>query len=106
MEKRYLSTFLSAVVFPGAGQIYDRHYVRGVSIIVLTSFPLIGLFYTLIKGFVVAMRDAERIYYSIWEFISTGLSYRGDLLLFYLLALIFLWIYAIFDAFVFRGDGR
>ena len=105
MEKKHISTFLSAVVFPGAGQIYNKHYVRGVLIIGLTSFAIIGLFFTLIKGFVLAMRDQERIYYSIWEFISTGLSYRSDLLVFYLLSLIFLWLYAVFDAYVFRGDG-
>lgn len=105
MSRRLLSTLLSGLVLPGAGQLINRHYIKGSILIVLTSIDFIAVLYLIIKGFVLALKGGI-VYDSFWAPVAYGISYRGNLLLVLVLIMIVLWLYSTIDAYHFGGEDE
>lgn len=104
MKRKYVSAMLSGLLFPGAGQITNKHYFKGGVVITLSIILFIVFLYLLIMGYVAAFNDKEAIYETVMDFFAAGLRHGGRPLLLSFLGLIGIWIYATVDALIFGDD--
>jgi TM2 domain-containing membrane protein YozV len=101
------ATLLSALVFPGAGQLYLRRYRQGV---IIMAVALAGLVYIIWQATVLALRSVDSIMgkmqagnVNVQDLATTvganpaGASLLDNVILF---VFIFCWIISVADAFV------
>jgi TM2 domain-containing membrane protein YozV len=104
VKRHVVSTLLSGIVFPGAGQIYNGDYIKGALLIGLSLLFLFGFIFFFIGGFVLAIKNAEMGYADFWDFVRTGIACGGRGLAITFFALLLLWLFAMIDAY-FSGRG-
>ena len=106
MKKKYFSALLSGVLYPGAGQIANKHYIRGGIIIILATAFFVGFMFIFVKGYIAAFNDKEIFYMTVFDFLLEGLKRSGRPLVLSFLGLVVVWIYAIVDALFFGSDAE
>jgi hypothetical protein len=98
----FVPPLLSALVWPGAGQIRNRDYVKGVSLIALTLFLIVALAIQLALSLVASVADPSRIDISAW--VAQALKTRAALSAGAMLLVV--WLYAVVDAFLIARARR
>jgi hypothetical protein len=114
MKKAILSPLLSALIFPGAGQINNRQYLKGSTII--ATVLIAGIIF-----FIKVCRDIMKIVplggqdtmnaESINKLSAQILQQNEDIIKILALLFVILWIYGIVDAYVYgkkidKKEGR
>jgi TM2 domain-containing membrane protein YozV len=105
MKKMYIAALLSALVFPGAGQIYNREPLKGVGYIVLTIAGLVTVVSLIIISFFRAVEHYAG-YGPIWALWGKELTRSGPTIILCLVGLFCVWVVSIIDAYVRAGRGR
>lgn len=104
MKKKYYSALLSGMLFPGAGQIANKQYIKaGITIFLVTAF-FVGFMYLFVKGYISAFNDKEVLYENVYDFLFEGMKHGGRPLLISFLGLVAVWIYTTVDAYFFGGE--
>jgi TM2 domain-containing membrane protein YozV len=105
MGRKRIAALLSALVFPGAGQIYNREAVKGTGLIVVTIGLIVGLVLAVLRSF---YRAAELYdgYGSIWTLWGAELGRSRGLITMCIVGLFVAWIFSIVDAYLRGGTGR
>ncbi|MBN1572999.1 MAG: hypothetical protein JW984_07380 [Deltaproteobacteria bacterium] len=105
MKRKYMSALLSGLLYPGAGQIANKEYLKGGFIIFLCTALFAAFMCILIMGYVSAFSDKEMFYGTAFDFLLEGLKRSGQPLLLSILGLVVVWVYAIADALIFGSDA-
>jgi len=106
MDNATRAALLSALVFPGAGQIYLKKYKRGIAIIIPVSiclfaicFRIISIAFSLIKK--MPVEKGKATFAVVLKLVTAAVQ---ELNLFYLtmmaLLIIALWIFSTIDAYL------
>jgi TM2 domain-containing membrane protein YozV len=74
MERKYVSALLSGLIFPGAGQFYNRERLKGTVYIVLTIGCIIALAFVVMRDLYHALEYAMAGEAGLWEVLSKELS--------------------------------
>lgn len=92
------AALLSALVCPGAGQIYKRQIAKGITIIALFLFPLFIEVVLMIKNCLNYFQAATTIEFPL----NPGIFFSHNLFWIKVMGLIILliWIYALLDAYL------
>ena len=99
MKKTIVSPLLSAFVFPGAGQLKNRNYLKGIILILITTILLIIFFYKIYAIIISSISSPSQITISE-DFVSKieARVYAENGI--WILLLIIVWIAGIVDAYL------
>jgi TM2 domain-containing membrane protein YozV len=105
MERRRTAALLSTLLFPGAGQIYNRERVKGAGLIVVTIGLIFGVVFLVLRSFFRAAQlyDGQG---SIWTLWGGELGRVGVPIIACIVGLLGVWIFSIVDAYLRGGTGR
>lgn len=108
-DKELMAVFLSALVFPGAGQIYLKRSSTGAALILATCIAVVIPFYLFFQQLIPILIDsiylqgqlapAETLQ-KIWLAFTTAIHSSPWTFLACLIALILVWLYGIADLLV------
>lgn len=104
MKRTLFSFFLSALVFPGAGQISNRQPIKGIILILLCILCLGFLLVGIMKSVLKAIPDPENISITpglISSLTDKVLNENQGLILFTFVIFGIIWIFGIIDAYHF-----
>jgi TM2 domain-containing membrane protein YozV len=106
MEKRHISALLSGLVFPGAGQFYNNHRLKGLVYVVVTVVCIAALVFVVLRDLFRALESTMNGGGLLWDAAIKELgSSRGPIVL-WVLILAVSWIASIVDAYVAAGKGE
>ena len=104
MKKRHIASLLSGLIFPGAGQIFNREPLKGTGYIVATVALIIGLVGLVTVAFYRAVGQWDG-YGSLWVLYGHELARVDSGIILCLLGLFAAWVLSIIDAYI-RGKQR
>jgi len=100
MKRRTTAALFSALLFPGAGQVFNKQFVKGFVLIVFTLFSLTLFVYFLIEGILSGLINpfpsAGFVENALLGIIGEGAKITCSLVI-----LILLWAYSIADSYLF-----
>ncbi len=99
IQKRIISPLISGLIFPGAGQLLNGHYLKGGIIITLTILNLLLLVLYINWGFQTLVKSMSTPSGTIWQFIVAAFTVYGRQELCLLAILLVTWVFGIVDAY-------
>jgi arabinogalactan oligomer/maltooligosaccharide transport system permease protein len=104
MKRAIASAFLSTIVFPGIGQIYNKQPIKGIVLILLGILSLGFIIQAIIKSLLKTLPDPEKISLTpelISSLTEKVLNENQDLILYTFVIFGVIWIFGIIDAYRF-----
>jgi len=104
MKRSLASFFLSALIFPGVGQFYNRQPTKGIILVLLCILCIGFLFQGITRSVLKALPDPEKISLDpglISSLTDKVFNENQDLIIFTFVIFGLIWIFGIIDAYHF-----
>ncbi len=100
MERKYVSALMSGLIFPGAGQLYNRQRLKGTVYIVLTIGCIIALVSVVMRDLYRALEYAMAGEGRLWEVLGRELGASTTAIVACILILAISWAVSVVDAYL------
>jgi hypothetical protein len=100
MERKYVSALLSGLIFPGAGQFYNRQRLKGTAYVVLTIGCIIALVCVVMRDVYHALEYAMAGEAGLWEQMRGELTASRTAIVACVLILAISWAVSVVDAYL------